>query len=213
MKSSTKIFALAALVLAAGCADPDDAASLSGPLAAGGTGGAPGEKPGSAGASGGVGGAPGEKPGPGCTTPPAPSDPVKCWAEETKEGTCKVCVDANGHEVVRSCAAPAPEQKCWSEETKEGICKVCVDANGGIVRSCVATPAEPKCYETQGKDGETCKVCLDPATGKELVRACVRAGGEPGTEVKCEEYETGGVVCKICRDSHGSVVSKDCPTP
>jgi|SRR6185436_12416338 len=182
MTSALKVFALAALLIPA-CADGDGTDSLGGPLATGGAGGSanPSARAGDPAAKDPAAGDP-NKPGAGCNTPPAPGEPIKCWAEEGKEGTCKVCVDATGKEVVRSCAGAPPSG----------------DPNGAL-----------KCFEERGKDGEICKVCVD-ASGKEIVRGCVRTTPPDPSTVKCEEVKAGDTVCKVCYDANGTAVSKEC---
>ena len=106
--------------------------------------------------------------------------------DQGKNGeVCKVCVDATGKEVVRSCAGAPPPA---------------TDPGTSL-----------KCFEEHGKDGEICKVCVD-ASGKEVIRCCVRTTPPDPATVKCEEVAAGNTVCKVCYDANGAAVSKECAT-
>jgi hypothetical protein len=218
-RGSGRLAAVLLLLSAAGCGDEQvdpDRSSLTGqPTAPA----APKDQPGTEPANSAGTTAPGAgKELPPCGTDPAA--PLACKEDRGANGeVCKVCYDATGKEVVRSCAgtAPADAGKCWVEETKESVCKVCVDPNGKeLVRACdkpsPGTSEPPaRCQEEKGKNGEICKVCYD-AAGKELARGC--AGTTPSdANAKCWVEETKEAICKVCVDASGKETARACDKP
>jgi hypothetical protein len=132
----------------------------------------------------------------GCDGAPVsvgPSPIVECHAEKgaTPDEECKVCTDASGKEVQRSCHKPGPAP--------------------------APTPAPiAKCVEEKSATaGEVCKVCYD-ASGKEVQRSCYEPVAPapppplPQPAVRCEDVKSGDLVCKVCYDAKGTPVSKDC---
>jgi hypothetical protein len=109
-----------------------------------------------------------------CNVPTA-----KCLPETGADGVeCKVCYDATGKEVSRSCAGGGAIT-CHDEMLPDGVlCQICTDSAGHATRRCqgpAPTPTTPPppltCKEERLAPEVVCTVCYD-ASGAGVTRDC-----------------------------------------